>query len=949
MLWRLRPGGRGSLDRDRIIVRGARVHNLKNVDVDIPKNCIVVVTGVSGSGKSSLAFDTIYAEGYRRYVESLSSYARQFLEVLEKPDVDFIYGLTPSIAIDQKSVSKNPRSTVATVTEIYDYLRLLFARVGEVVCPNCNIPVQGLSVQEMVDAILSYPEGTKAMILAPVVRGRKGEHRDLLDYLRREGFARVRVDGRVFRLDEPIDLEKNRRHDIEVVVDRIKISPSERVRIADSVELALKLSGGIVVLWTPEGERLFSESFSCPYCGFSIGELDPKLFSFNSPYGACPVCKGLGYDEVVDPEMAIIEDLSIAEGAVIPANYSRFYKRLLMALCDLVGIPKDVPFRDLSDEHKRIIIEGYGEPVPMVYRDIRGRVKRELFRYDGIKRMLRSLSLEENLENMKVKVPCAECGGSRLRREALAVKVAGKNIWDVVRMTVKEAYDFFNGVSFGGSKAVVADKILREIKSRLGFLVEVGLDYITLDREASTLSGGEAQRIRLATQIGSTLSGVTYVLDEPTVGLHPKDTARLVENLKKLRDLGNTVIVVEHDQLVIEKADYVVDLGPGGGQKGGEIVYAGPVEGLKRCENSLTGLYLAGKLSVGRAKRRDYKKRPKLVFRGVRHRNLKNIDVEIPLGCFVCITGVSGSGKSSLLMEVIYPALHNRLNRTRLHVGAYDGLEGWENVDRVVCVDQSPIGRTPRSNPATYVGFFTQIRELFASTPEARARGYRPGRFSFNVKGGRCEKCQGEGYIKVEMLFLPDVYVKCDLCKGTRYNRETLEILYKGKNIADVLNMTVDEACEFFENIPSLKSKLELLRDVGLGYIKLGQPATTLSGGEAQRIKLARELTKRSSGRTVYILDEPTVGLHMDDVDKLVKILQRLVDKGNTVIVIEHNMDVIKNADYIIDLGPEGGDRGGYIVAKGSPEEVAQSSESYTGKFLREVVGVAVDKGSLLE
>ena len=925
---------------DFILVRGARVHNLKNVDVDIPKNALVVITGVSGSGKSSLAFDTIYAEGYRRYVESLSSYARQFLEVLEKPDVDAIYGLTPSIAIDQKSLSRNPRSIVATVTEIYDYLRLLFARVGEVICPNCNIPVVGLSVQEMVDIILSYPEGTRAMILAPVVRGKKGEHRELLDYLRREGFVRVRVDGEVKRLDEPFELDKNRRHSIDVVVDRIKVSPSERVRITDSVELALKMADGLMVLWTPQEERVFSQHFSCPHCGFSVGELDPRLFSFNSPYGACRRCKGLGFTQEIDVSLAINEELSIDEGAIIPLKNNGYCMRLIRAMCETLSVPTDIPFKELPDDAKDALLYGSMEPI---YVKSGRRYRREYF--FGIVSMLRDLAErdEEVAQSFYVKVPCEDCGGTRLRREALAVKVGGKSIADVVRMTVAEAREFFESLSFSGSKAVVADKILREIRARLRFLDEVGLDYITLDREASTLSGGEAQRVRLATQIGSTLSGVTYVLDEPTIGLHPRDTRRLVENLKRLKELGNTVIVVEHDRDVIEAADHIVDLGPGGGQRGGEVVYSGTVEGIKSCEASLTGRYLSGSLRVREPERRRPHSRGYLEFLGVRHRNLKNINVKIPIGCFVCITGVSGSGKSSLLMEVIYPALHNRLNRgMRLKVGDHDGVRGWESLDRVICVDQSPIGRTPRSNPATYVGFFTAIRELFSSVPEARARGYAPGRFSFNVEGGRCEKCRGEGYIKVDMLFLPDVYVKCDACRGRRYNRETLEILYKGKNISDVLEMTVEEAAEFFENIPSVKRKLDLLVDVGLGYLKIGQPATTLSGGEAQRIKLAKELTKRSTGRTVYILDEPTVGLHMDDVDKLVGVLQRLVDRGNTVIVIEHNLDVIKNADYVIDLGPEGGDRGGYIVAEGTPEEVAACPESYTGRFLKEVLPLTI-------
>ncbi len=823
------------MEAKSILVKGARVHNLKGVNVEIPRGALVVITGVSGSGKSSLAFDTIYAEGYRRYVESLSSYARQFLEVLEKPDVDEITGLTPSIAIDQKSVPKTPRSTVATVTEIYDHLRLLFARLGKPICPNCNIPISSQSVREMVDAILSLPEGTKAMLLAPVVKKRKGEHRELLASLRRNGFVRARIDGEIVRLDQQIELDKNRHHTIEVVVDRIKVSRSERVRITDSVELALKISDGLLILWTPEGERVFSERFGCPYCGFSISEISPRLFSFNFPLGACPECKGIG----------------------------------------------------------------------------------------------KLITWEE--EFRKTAQVCPVCGGARLKKEALCVLVGGKNIYEVTCMCVDEALEFFNSLEFTGSEGVIAERLLKEIRARLEFLKRVGLGYITLNRETATLSGGEAQRVRLATQIGSGLSGVTYVLDEPTVGLHPRDTAMLIENLKRLKDLGNTVIVVEHDRDVIEASDYIVDLGPGAGEYGGQVVFQGPTKEIVNCRSSITGAYLSGKASIETPIRRRI---PKgfLRFNGVNFRNLKGIDVEIPLGCFVCITGVSGSGKSTLLMDVIYPALARGRKR------GFKSMRVFGRIDNVILVDQSPIGRTPRSNPATYVGAFTPIRELFAKVPEARARGYTPSRFSFNLKGGRCEKCSGEGYIKVDMLFLPDLYVKCDECNGKRYNRETLEILYKGKSIADVLDMTVDEALKFFENIPAVRRKLRTLKEVGLGYIRLGQPATTLSGGEAQRVKLAKELSKRDTGNTLYILDEPTVGLHMEDVRKLVEILHKLVDRGNTVVVIEHNLDVIKNADYIIDLGPEGGENGGTIVAEGTPEEVAKSENSYTALFLRRVL-----------
>ena len=922
---------------DKIVIKGARQNNLKGIDLELPKGRLIVITGVSGSGKSSLAFDTIYAEGYRRYVESLSSYARQFLEVMDKPDVEAIYGLTPSIAIDQRAVSKNPRSTVATVTEIYDYLRVLFARVGDPICPSCKIPIKGQSVQEIVDAILALPEGTKAVILAPLVIGRKGEYRELFMRLRREGFVRVRVDGEIKRLDEEILLDKNKRHTIEVVVDRIKISSKERVRITDSVELALKLSQGIVKLLYEDKEILFSEKFSCPYCGFTIGELSPRLFSFNSPYGACPECKGIGYKKEIDPSLAVRFDLSISEGAVVVFRDSDYWQQILQCVCDYYKIPLDIPFRELPKDKQNIILYGSIDPITFHY-VWRGRRKSFTGFYDGVYGYIekRLETNPEEFETYTVKSICKSCGGSRLKKEALSVLINGKNIWEIVKMSVEDAKNFFENLNFSGIKAQIAERVLWEIRERLKFLDEVGLGYITLDRESATLSGGEAQRIRLATQIGSALSGVTYVLDEPTIGLHPRDVRRLVRNLERLRDLGNTVIVVEHEREVIESADYIVDLGPGAGEEGGYLVYSGDVRGILEAKGSLTGEYLSGKRSISVPDRRRSSKEY-LIIKGARHRNLKNIDVKIPLGCFVCVTGVSGSGKSSLIVELLYPALYNRIYKAKLPEGSYDKIIGWEKIDKVILVDQSPIGRTPRSNPATYVGVFTPIRELFSSTPEARARGYKPGRFSFNVKGGRCEHCKGEGFIKVEMLFLPDVYVTCDVCQGKRYNRETLEILYKGKNIADILNMTVDEAKRFFENIPSIRNKLEVLSDVGLGYIRLGQPATTLSGGEAQRVKLAKELSKRATGRTLYILDEPTVGLHMDDVNKLVKILHRLVDKGNTVVVIEHNLDVIKNADFIIDLGPEGGDKGGYIVATGTPEKIAESKDSYTGAFLRSV------------
>lgn len=921
---------------DRIVIKGARQHNLKNIDLEIPKGKMVVITGVSGSGKSSLAFDTIYAEGYRRYVESLSSYARQFLEVMEKPDVDAIYGLTPSIAIDQRSLSSNPRSIIATVTEIYDYLRLLFARCGDVVCPNCNIPVKGRTVEEIVSIVMREMSDEKIMVLAPVVRGRKGEYRDLFERLRKDGFVRIRVDGTIYRLDEDIRLDKNKKHNIEVIVDRIKVTQEERSRLFESVETALKISGGLVLVVSGDKESLYSEHFSCPFCNFMLPELSPRVFSFNSPYGACPKCKGIGYEVTVDPYLAIREDLAIIDGAIIPWRESEYWTDILLSVCRNFKIPVDVPFKDLSEDQRRIIVDGVVEPVELTFR-YKGE-RTFIGTFDGLRLYLERKFQEHDpmIYQYVVKRTCEVCGGSRLKKEVLAVKINGRSIWDVVRMTVSDAKRFFSSLSFEGIKREIAEKILREIVARLEFLDDVGVGYLSLDREVSTLSGGEAQRVRLATQIGTALSGVTYVLDEPTVGLHPRDVTRLVENLKKIRDLGNTVIVVEHEKLVIDSADYIVDLGPGAGEKGGYLVYAGEPKGVLEVKESITGAYLSGRMEVPVPEKR---REPKgyLRFYGVRHRNLKDIDVEFPLGCFICITGVSGSGKSSLLCEVVYPVIYNRIYRGKLPEGEYSGVSGIESIDRVIFVDQSPIGRTPRSNPATYIGVFTYIRELFASLPKAVAKGYKPGRFSFNVKGGRCERCKGEGFIKVEMLFMPDVFVTCPECCGKRYNSETLEVTFKGKNISDILNMTVDEALEFFQNIPSIAGKLEVLKEVGLGYIRLGQPATTLSGGEAQRIKLARELSKKATGNTFYIMDEPTVGLHMDDVRKLVDVIHKLVDKGNTVAVIEHNLDIIKNADYVIDLGPEGGEKGGYIVAYGRPEEVALNESSYTGKYLKAI------------
>jgi len=935
---------------DYIVIRGARQHNLKNINLEIPRNKLVVITGLSGSGKSSLALDTIYAEGQRRYVESLSAYARQFLELMEKPDVDSIEGLSPAVAIEQKRVSKNPRSTVGTVTEIYDYLRLLFARVGVPYCYQCGRPITSVSIQEMVDRILKWPEGSKIQILAPLVRGRKGEYRELFRSLKREGFVRVRVDGEIKRLDEEIELDKNKKHNIELIVDRIVVKEEDRFRIADSLELATKKADGLVLVVKDDEEELFSERLSCPFCNVSYPEISPRIFSFNSPYGACPECNGLGFQTDIDPQKVINPDLSINEGAVIPWRDSEYHRELLNQLADALGIRKDVPFKHLEKDIQELILYGSDDMYHFEYR-WRGRVKVFVAPFEGVIPYLRRKYREMDSENLEDTrgytsdtielflryLPCTLCGGTRLRKEALFVKINGLNIAQIAAMSVDKAVKFFESLEFSGHKAAVAERIIKEIKARLSFLQEVGLGYLTLDRPSATLSGGESQRIRLATQIGSGLVGVTYVLDEPSVGLHPRDQNRLLKNLKKLRDMGNTVIVVEHDEQTIRSADFVVDLGPGAGVEGGYVVVAGSPEEVASCEASITGQYLSAKRSIPTP---SFRRSPKgyLSIYGARHNNLKNIDVHIPLGCLVCVTGVSGSGKSSLIVETLYPALMNKIHKTRYFHGPFKSLEGVEAIDKVVMVDQSPIGRTPRSNPATYTGLFTPIREIFAQLPESRARGYKPGRFSFNVKGGRCEHCRGEGAVLVEMHFLPDIYVTCDVCGGKRYNKETLEIKYKGKNIHDVLCMTVDEALEFFQAIPPVKRRLETLQRVGLGYIKLGQPATTLSGGEAQRVKLSRELSKRSKGHTLYILDEPTTGLHLEDIKKLLEVLNMLVDMGNTVIIIEHQLDVIKNADFIIDLGPEGGDEGGYLVASGTPEEIALNENSYTGKFLRQVL-----------
>ena len=929
---------------DRIFVKGARENNLKNIDLEIPRDKLVVFTGLSGSGKSSLAFDTIFAEGQRRYVESLSSYARMFLGQMQKPDVDYIEGLSPAVSIDQKTTSHNPRSTVGTVTEIYDYLRLLYARVGTPHCPKCGREIERQTVDQICDRIMER-EGAKLQLLAPIVRGRKGEYRKELEQLKRAGYVRVRVDGSNYTLDEEITLDKNIKHNISVVVDRIVVKDGSQRRISDAIETAVKLSEGLVIADFDGEEVLYSTKYACPDCELSFEELTPRLFSFNNPYGACPECGGLGFRNEIDTNLLVNDwNKSLRQGAIKVSGWDAGHMSAMQfkALADAYGFSIDTPLKNLPKNVLNIIFYGNdGDRIPMEYNSrsfsgfyhasFEGVAKNLMRRYNDTD----SEMVKNEIAKYMKEVPCSKCGGKRLKPEALAVTINGKNIFELTEMSVSALKDFMAKISLTPTQHLIADRIIKEICARLEFLINVGLDYLTLSRSATTLSGGESQRIRLATQIGSGLTGVLYILDEPSIGLHQKDNERLLQSLKNLRDLGNTLIVVEHDEETIRNADYIVDIGVGAGVHGGKVVACGSVDDIIASKESITGKYLSGELSIPVPIARRKGNGNYLHIKKARQNNLKNIDVDIPLGAFTCITGVSGSGKSSLVNEVLYPVLSNELMRSNISTGNCDGIDGIENVDKVICIDQSPIGRTPRSNPATYTGVFGDIRELFASLPDAKARGYTAGRFSFNVGGGRCEHCGGDGIIKIEMHFLPDIYVPCEVCKGARYNRETLEVKYKGKSISDVLDMTIEEATEFFANIPKIRNKIKTLNDVGLGYVKLGQSSTTLSGGEAQRVKLATELSRRSTGKTVYILDEPTTGLHTHDVAKLVAILDRLVEQGNTVVVIEHNLDVIKVADYIVDLGPDGGDRGGTIVATGTPEQVAGVAASYTGHFLK--------------
>ncbi|MED4911811.1 excinuclease ABC subunit UvrA [Brevibacillus centrosporus] len=935
---------------EHIVVKGARAHNLKNIDVVIPRDKFVVLTGLSGSGKSSLAFDTIYAEGQRRYVESLSAYARQFLGQMDKPDVDSIEGLSPAISIDQKTTSRNPRSTVGTVTEIYDYLRLLYARVGRAVCPDHGIEIQSQTVEQMVDRVMEYPERTRMQILAPMVQGRKGEHVKLLEDIRKQGFVRVRVNGEIRDLSEDIKLEKNKKHNIEVVVDRIVVKPDVQSRLADSLETALRLADGKVIVDVMEQEELlFSEKHACPVCGFSIGDLEPRIFSFNSPFGACSECDGLGVKLEVDPDMVVPDATKTLHDGAIGAwepKSSTYYQQLLESACRHFGIRMDLPYEELPAEQRQILMYGsMGEKIEFRYENEFGQVREAVVPYEGVIPNLQRRHLEtssdyirEQIEGFMSQKPCPVCKGQRLRQESLAVKVGERSISELTTLSIMDAHQFVDGLELSERETKIANLIVKEIKARLNFLIDVGLDYLTLSRAAGTLSGGEAQRIRLATQIGSSLMGVLYILDEPSIGLHQRDNARLIKTLEHMTKLGNTLIVVEHDEDTMMACDYIIDIGPGAGIHGGQVIAAGTPDEVMKNPDSLTGAYLSGRKFIPVPMERRKPSDKWIKIEGAKENNLKGVNAKIPLGMFVAVTGVSGSGKSTLINEILQKTLARDLNGAKVKPGEHRRIVGLEHLDKVVDIDQSPIGRTPRSNPATYTGVFDDIRDLFASTNEAKVRGYKKGRFSFNVKGGRCEACSGDGIIKIEMHFLPDVYVPCEVCHGKRYNRETLDVKYKGKSIADVLEMTIEDAVEFFRNLPKIERKLQTIVDVGLGYMKLGQPATTLSGGEAQRVKLASELYRRSTGRTMYILDEPTTGLHTDDIDRLLKVLQRLVENGDTVLVIEHNLDVIKTVDYIIDLGPEGGTRGGEIVGTGTPEEVSELAGSYTGKYLRPIL-----------
>ncbi|MBA2942364.1 excinuclease ABC subunit UvrA [Paenibacillus sp. CGMCC 1.16610] len=938
------------MSRDQIVIKGARAHNLKNIDVTIPRDKFVVLTGLSGSGKSSLAFDTIYAEGQRRYVESLSAYARQFLGNMDKPDVDSIDGLSPAISIDQKTTSRNPRSTVGTVTEIYDYLRLLFARIGRPHCPTHGIEITSQTVEQMVDRVMEFPERTKLQILAPLVSGRKGEHTKLFTDVQKQGFVRVRVNGETMDLSEKIELDKNKKHTIDVVVDRIVIKEDVQTRLADSLETALKLANGRVIVDIIDKEELmFSQNLACPECGFSVEELAPRMFSFNSPFGACPECDGLGSQMIVDPDLLVPDmKLTIEEGAfeAWAGSTSNYYPQFLAAVCDHYSIPRNVPVSELSSEQMKVILYGTGgEKIRFRYENDMGATKEALVPFEGIIRNLErrfkdtfSEGIREHIQTYMSTKPCPKCKGQRLKPETLAVTINGKNIAHATSLSIGDAEEWFKTLDLNEKELTIANLILKEIRARLGFLVNVGLDYLTMHRAAGTLSGGEAQRIRLATQIGSSLMGVLYILDEPSIGLHQRDNTRLIQTLEHMRNLGNTLIVVEHDEDTMMAADYIIDIGPGAGIHGGQVIAQGTPTELMADENSLTGQYLSGKkfIPIPAARRKPNGKW--IEVKGAKENNLRNVSAKVPLGVFTCVTGVSGSGKSTLINEILFKTLARDLNGAKVRPGEHKEIIGLEHVDKVIDIDQSPIGRTPRSNPATYTGVFDDIRDVYANTNEAKVRGYKKGRFSFNVKGGRCEACRGDGIIKIEMHFLPDVYVPCEVCKGKRYNRETMEVKYKGKSISEVLEMTIEDGCEFFKNLPRIHRKLTTLLDVGLGYMTLGQPATTLSGGEAQRVKLAAELYRRSTGKTIYILDEPTTGLHIHDIDRLLKVLHRLVESGETVLVIEHNLDVIKTADHLIDLGPEGGSRGGQIVASGTPEDVVKVAGSYTGQYLKPIL-----------